>query len=76
MFRRQIRRGIRAVAAGDDPIGVVREEGGVIPTYCNNTVLRRPQDGDEALDKEMMRKLGRRLAQGYLKEPPLLNGHR
>jgi phenylpropionate dioxygenase-like ring-hydroxylating dioxygenase large terminal subunit len=75
MFRRQTRRGIRAVAAGDDPMGLARDAGRVIPTYCNNTVLRLPEAATEAVDKEVMRKTGRKLAQGYLKEPPLLNGH-
>jgi hypothetical protein len=46
----------------------------MIPTYCNNTVLRRPADGDAAADKEMMRRTGRELAQSYLREPPLMAG--
>jgi phenylpropionate dioxygenase-like ring-hydroxylating dioxygenase large terminal subunit len=75
MFRRLIRRGIRAVAAGDDPIGIIRNGGGVIPTYCNNTIGRLPAAADPAVDKENMRQLGRKLAQGYLREPPLMNGH-
>jgi nitrite reductase/ring-hydroxylating ferredoxin subunit len=75
MFRRQIRRGIRAVAAGDDPTGLIRDNGAVVPTYCNDTVVRLPATETAAIDKEIMRKTGRRLAQGYLKEPPLLNGH-
>jgi hypothetical protein len=74
MLRRQIMRGIKAVAAGDDPVGLFRNGGGVIPTYCNNTVLRQPAEADAALDKAMMRKTGLRLAHGYLKEPPLANG--
>jgi hypothetical protein len=73
MLRRLIMRGIKAVAAGDDPIGLFRNGGAVIPTYCNNTVLRLPA-ADPALDKASMRKTGLRLAQGYLKQPPLLNG--
>ena len=75
MFRRQIRRGIRATAAGEDPIGIVRNGGGVIPTYCNTTIVRLPAAADPAADKENMRKFGRKLAQGYLREPPLMNGH-
>ena len=74
MLRRLIMRGIKAVAAGDDPIGVFRNGGGVIPTYCNNTVLHLPAEADAALDKAIMRKTGLRLAQGYLRQPPLANG--
>jgi hypothetical protein len=57
MFRRQIRRGIRAVAKGEDPPGVVRNGGGVIPTYCNNTIVRAEgrgrgaRQGDDARDR-------------------------
>jgi phenylpropionate dioxygenase-like ring-hydroxylating dioxygenase large terminal subunit len=75
LFRRQIRRGIRAVAAAEDPMGLLRDAGGVIPTYCNNTVMRLPKTDTDAIDKATMRKIGMNLAQGYLKEPPLLKGH-
>jgi phenylpropionate dioxygenase-like ring-hydroxylating dioxygenase large terminal subunit len=75
LFRRQIRRGIRAVAAGDDPMGLVRAAGTVVPTYCNDTVVRLPAAETAAIDKEIMRQTGRQLAQGYLEEPPLSNGH-
>jgi nitrite reductase/ring-hydroxylating ferredoxin subunit len=74
IFRRQIRRGIRAVKAGDDPAGLCRDAGTVIPTYCNNTVVRLPPAADLARDKQLMRATGRRLAEGYLANPPLSNG--
>jgi nitrite reductase/ring-hydroxylating ferredoxin subunit len=74
MLRRQLMRGIKAVAAGDDPTGVIREAGRAIPTYCNNTVVRLPEAENAALDKAMMRQTGLKLARGYLKEPPLANG--
>jgi hypothetical protein len=74
MFRNQVRRGIRAVAQGRDPIGLCRNGAGVIPTYCNNTVVRMPPAETEALDKEQMRRAGRRLAESYLEEPPLMAG--
>jgi phenylpropionate dioxygenase-like ring-hydroxylating dioxygenase large terminal subunit len=72
MFRNQLRRSIRAVRNGDDPTGLSRAVGAVTPTYCNNTVVRRPAPPDEAADKKMMRDLGMRLAKDYLKNPPLL----
>jgi nitrite reductase/ring-hydroxylating ferredoxin subunit len=74
MFRNQIRRGIREVAAGRDPMGVFRGNGAVIPTYCNNTVMRIPPPASEAMDKELMRATGRRLVESYLREPPLMAG--
>jgi phenylpropionate dioxygenase-like ring-hydroxylating dioxygenase large terminal subunit len=72
MFRRQMRRGIRAVRDGNDPAGVCREAGAVIPTYCNNTVTHMPPAATEAMDKKMMRDAGLRLAKNYLNAPPLL----
>jgi nitrite reductase/ring-hydroxylating ferredoxin subunit len=74
MFRNQIRRGIRAVAAGQDPAGVCRDGAEVIPTYCNNTVVHMPSAASLAVDKQMMRETGRRLAHSYLDKPPLLAG--
>ena len=72
MFRRQLRRGIRAVRDGSDPAGVFREPGAVIATYCNNTVMHMPAAPSEAMDKKMMRDAGMRLARSYLEAPPLL----
>jgi len=72
MFRNQTRRGIRAVQAGHDPVGLFRESGVVIPTYCNDTVVRMPPDADPAMDRQRMREAARLVADGYLKDPPLL----
>jgi phenylpropionate dioxygenase-like ring-hydroxylating dioxygenase large terminal subunit len=72
MFRNQLRRGIRAVKTGADPAGIFRDEGRLIPTYCNDTVVRVPPAKTPELDKKLMRATGRKLADGYLEEPPLL----
>jgi phenylpropionate dioxygenase-like ring-hydroxylating dioxygenase large terminal subunit len=72
MFRNQTRRGIRAVQAGHDPAGLCGDAGVVVPTYCNDTVVRMPPDADSAVDRQRIREAGRRLADGYLKNPPLL----
>ena len=72
MFRNQTRRGIRAVRAGHDPDGLCRDAGVVIPTYCNDTVVRMPADADPVIDRQHMRETGRRLAERYLTDPPLL----
>ena len=52
--------------------GVVRDGGAVIPTYCNDTVLRVAPAKTPELDKKLMRETGRRLAEGYIAAPPLL----
>jgi nitrite reductase/ring-hydroxylating ferredoxin subunit len=74
MFRNQLRRGIRAVKSGKDPVGLCRDADAVIPTYCNDTVVRTPMADDDAMDRRLMRETGRRLADGYLRDPPLMNG--
>jgi phenylpropionate dioxygenase-like ring-hydroxylating dioxygenase large terminal subunit len=74
VMRNQIRRGIRAVREGKDPAGLSREDGRVIPTYCNNTVVHLPPPASVAEDKQIMRAAGMRLARGYLKNPPLMAG--
>ena len=74
MFRNQIRRGIRAVRAGDDPSGLCSDAGVVIPTYCNDTVVCAPPAQERAIDRDMMRRTGRRLAEAYFRDPPLMNG--
>jgi phenylpropionate dioxygenase-like ring-hydroxylating dioxygenase large terminal subunit len=71
MFRRQTRRGIEAVCAGSDPVGLGRDAGAVIATYCNDTVVPVAPAPTEAQDKELMRRTGRELAEGYVRHPPL-----
>ncbi|ETW95666.1 MAG: hypothetical protein ETSY1_29660, partial [Candidatus Entotheonella factor] len=74
MFRRQLRRGIRAVAEGRDPDGLFRQDRTVIPTYCNDTVVHiTPAETPEA-DQKLMRETGWKLAQSYLEQPPFSNG--
>src|SRR5260370_426703 len=72
MLRNQTKRGILAVQAGRDPTGLCRDAGMVVPTYCNDTVVCMPPDVDPVMDRQRMRETGRRLADGYLKDPPLL----
>jgi nitrite reductase/ring-hydroxylating ferredoxin subunit len=68
MFRNQIRRGVRAVQGGDHPAGLHREADTVIPTYCNDTVVHVPAAETPALDQQLMRETGRRLAGSYLSD--------
>ena len=69
MFRNQMRRGIRAVTRRPRPRGPVPRPRRVIPTYCNDTVVRLPAAATEAADKKMMRETGPRLAKSYHHEP-------
>jgi hypothetical protein len=36
--------------------------------------MRIPPDVDPAMDRQRMRETGRRLAEGYLKDPPMVTG--
>lgn len=76
MFRRQIRRGIQAAREGRDPAGISREAGKLIPSFCNDTVVRVPPAGTPEEDQKLMRETGRSLAEGYIKDPPLLRPSR
>jgi hypothetical protein len=72
LFRKQIWSGIRAVKGGKDPVGLFRDKDAVIPTYCNDTVVRVPTAKTPELDKTLMRETGRQLAENYIAVPPLL----
>jgi hypothetical protein len=72
MFRQQIRRGIRSVQDGRDPAGLCRDASAVIPTYSNDTVVRVPPAATPEEDPQLLRETGRRLAEAYLKDPPLV----
>jgi hypothetical protein len=72
MLRNQIRRGIRESNSGSNPVGLFRVGGKVIPTYCNDTVVRVPPAQTPEMDKKLLRETGRRLAQSYLQSPPLM----
>lgn len=42
MLRRLLRRDVRKLAAGEEVAGSPLRTGGLIPTYCHDTVLRIP----------------------------------
>ena len=71
MFRRQIRRGIRAVQDGRDPGTLVPDESERLSTYCNDTVVYAPAAATSEEDTKLMRETARRLAEEYIQNPPL-----
>ena len=71
MFRQQIRRGIRAVQSGEDPPGLGLKAGAIVPTYCNDTIVRVAPAATPAGDVELLRATGRSLAESYLEHPRL-----
>jgi hypothetical protein len=68
------RQGIRAVKADSDPAALFRDAGAVIPTYCNDTIVRVPPARTPELDTKLMRETRRRLAEGYIEQSPLIAG--
>ena len=71
-FRRLIRDGIAAVQRGEDPPGLVRDGDKIIRTYANNTVREVPPAATEEEDRELLRRIAREVAEGYVSEPPPL----
>ena len=72
MTRNIIRRGIQAVQKGEDPEHVLWEEGQIVPTFANHTVILAPPAATPAADEQFIRETGRKLAEGYLKDPASL----
>ena len=65
MFRKLLRQGIRTVAAGRDPKGVVRKEGPPIPTYSQDTFLRIPPGASTEEETALLRETGRKVLAGH-----------
>ena len=72
MYRREIRKAIRSVEHGQDPPGVSREPGKILPTYGGDTVLRVPSASTEEEDRTLVLKVGREMAERYVENPPHL----
>ena len=68
MLRNMLRRGIQAVQNGHDPEHLIWEDGQVIPTYSNHTVIPIPQASTAEAEEQLLRETGRRVAEGYLKD--------
>jgi nitrite reductase/ring-hydroxylating ferredoxin subunit len=71
MYRKLVRRGIRAVAEGRDPKGWAGTNGQVRRTYSHNSVVFLPEEADPETDArqraEMARKLTDRILQGEIR---------
>lgn len=63
MYRKLIRDGIRAVKNGKNPLGV-NGTPKVIPTYGQDTVVKVSRASTPEADKELLRKIGRKVAKG------------
>ena len=64
MFRECLREGIEAVAAGGDPVGIVRDPAHRVRTRTQNTVLKVPAAPTPEGDEEVLGRVGRDVAEG------------
>lgn len=71
MFRKLVKDGIQAVQEGRDPDVLSRDEKPQ-STYCNDTVVYSPAVGSAEEDIKSMREIGRKLAEDYITNPPLV----
>ncbi len=70
MFRRQLRQAIKDVQAGRDPHGLIRSSG-VVPTYGSDQIVEASSVPGNPDDPEILMAHARRVAEQYLKSPPL-----
>lgn len=70
MFRRLLRQGIRAVAAGKEPPGLMRD-GGVSATYASDRVVPLSAMAGDPDDPAALMEFARATARDYLSAPPL-----
>ena len=72
LFRNFLRKEIRELLEGQEPMIAPVDENGITRTNANDTVLRLPAAPTELGDIQLIRETGRKIAEGYIKNPPLL----
>ena len=71
MFRKLLRQEIRALKRGKDPRNVRHAPGDLLHTLSQNTIRRIPPAATPEADKELLREVGRKVADGhYMKTRP------
>jgi phenylpropionate dioxygenase-like ring-hydroxylating dioxygenase large terminal subunit len=71
MLRRIVKDGVAAVKRGEDPKHLCREDGKVLLTYSNDTIMRIPRCQTAEEENRLLLTTGRRIAEGLLKSHPL-----
>ena len=72
ILRNIARRGIELVRRGEDPDGTSWPDDGAMPTYAGDTVQHvLPAPTPEA-EIELLRETGRKVAEGYIQDPPAM----
>jgi phenylpropionate dioxygenase-like ring-hydroxylating dioxygenase large terminal subunit len=65
-LRQSLRDGIRAVAQGRDPVGIVRDPNAKIRTRGQNTIVRARRAATPEADEQLLKNIGREIADGDL----------
>ncbi len=68
MLRNMVRRGIHAVQKGEDPLGAVHKNGGVVSTYSIERILPIPPAPTPEEDQRLLQETGRKVVQDRIKE--------
>jgi phenylpropionate dioxygenase-like ring-hydroxylating dioxygenase large terminal subunit len=68
MLRKLVRDGIRAVQRGEDPPGIVRAPGQVIPSYSQDTIIHIPPAATPEEDEALLRETGRKVLADCLRQ--------
>ncbi len=71
MFRRYVRNGIEGVRRGEDPIGFYLDQNAVPPTFANDSVAPVSEVAGDPADRAVLAAHARRVADAYLKRPPM-----
>ena len=72
LFRNFLRKEIRELLEGQEPVIAPVDENGITRTITNDTVMRLEPAPTELEDIQLMRVTGRKLAEEYIKNPPSL----
>ena len=59
LFRGLVRRGVRDVAEGRDPVPPAQRADGPIRTFAHDTIVAAPRENDAAADLDRLRRIGR-----------------
>jgi phenylpropionate dioxygenase-like ring-hydroxylating dioxygenase large terminal subunit len=71
LFRRYIRQGIKAVAAGNDPKGFYLDQGDLPPTYANDRVIPLTEVSGSPEDPKVLVALAEKVGRDYLEQSPM-----
>jgi hypothetical protein len=71
LFRRYVRQGIKAVAAGKDPKGFYLDQGDLPPTFANDRVIPLTEVAGSLDDPKVLIDLAEKVGRDYLERSPM-----